>query len=303
LIWSDGCLANNSISIKSKDRDLLEQAELILKGRDLIVQSKNKKYWNLRFSDKNISKRLRKMGLTEAKSLIIGWPVNLPKKFQWHFIRGVFDGDGCATLSHPNVSNNTPRIALSICSGSKEFAEKLYRFLLREKLNAHIYQSSITNVWNVGVSSIDNCKNFIHYIYNNAQHYLARKHAICMHWLSIKRPPLGRIPGTPNISKFSAIEQQIIDDYLTINKTSEKTGLKFGISSTSVLSILKRNNIKRYSGRCIFARLPDDIKISIITDRRNGMTFKELFNKYHLGRETIRKTLRESFHPILVKPM
>jgi len=284
LIWSDGCLSGNSIIIKSKDKCILEQAEKILMGTNLVVP--RGRYWDLRLSDKLIAMRLKKMGLIERKSFSIKWPRGLPKCLSWHFIRGEFDGDGCASLSQQNVTSNTPTLSMYICTASEIFANQITAFLKSESIPVHSYCRK--NLWTIGINSISGCKKWIEMMYKNSENYLPRKFNICQKWLSIKRPSVGRKKGAQlrNTKK----DERIIYDYLYISKTSEKTGKKFNIAPSTVVKILKIYGVKAYTGS--FDRLGKKEKQKIKRMRENGMTFKEIQDATKYGRKIIRSVLR-----------
>ena len=81
-------------------------------------------------------------------------------------------------------------------------------------------------------------------------------------------------------------------DYLHKSKSASKTGIKFNIAGSVVLDILSRHNIPAYSGRSIIDRIDDETRKNVKSDKLLGLTFRELENKYNLGRNTIRCILR-----------
>jgi|GEM_PF-5408463 len=129
LIWSDGNISYNRLQISSKDKQMLDAAERIIGGSGCVIPH-GKKYWALSFSNKRIVDKLRSLGLQEAKSLTIGWP-QLSDSQEWHFMRGVFDGDGCAYLSRPD---KIPYLRTQIVSASGEFFAGIRRFFDKHKI-------------------------------------------------------------------------------------------------------------------------------------------------------------------------
>jgi len=119
MIWSDGNLRKNVVSVTSKDWETLAQAEIVLGGCNLIKERDNPmRHWVLGFTSAAIASRLRGFGLHEAKSFSIGWPVSFPEKMRWHFIRGLWDGDGWASIFwRPGA--RTPGLRLGLCGASK----------------------------------------------------------------------------------------------------------------------------------------------------------------------------------------
>lgn len=101
LLVTDGCLYNDGrhMSLTTKD---LEQANNFKKCLGLKVKnglksrdsSKEKEYFHVQFGDVIFYNFLVSIGLSKAKSKIIG-AVDVPDKFFFDYLRGCFDGDGC----------------------------------------------------------------------------------------------------------------------------------------------------------------------------------------------------------------
>ena len=87
-------------------------------------------------SSNHMGKRLKKLGLHPNKSLTIKFP-NIPTKFQSHFIRGVFDGDG---------SINKTDGVIGIISGSKDFIDGLYDILKQNNINIRKYHYDYSRI-------------------------------------------------------------------------------------------------------------------------------------------------------------
>ena len=75
------------------------------------------------YSEK-LNAKLQSMGIPPKKSLIMGFPA-VPAEFMDHFIRGVFDGDGCVRDSASKKRNEPPRLQIRIASGSEIFRKGL----------------------------------------------------------------------------------------------------------------------------------------------------------------------------------
>jgi LAGLIDADG-like domain len=100
LIASDGCLQKDGrhIDLTSVDKEQLKNFSLAL-NRKFHIGTKNSGAGNpgyrIQFSDVSFYDFLLKVGLTPNKSKTIGF-LNIPDKFYADFLRGLFDGDGCA---------------------------------------------------------------------------------------------------------------------------------------------------------------------------------------------------------------
>lgn len=127
LLWSDGNVYKNSVSVVSMDEQLIRDAASVLCLSNGVYQRKDSKAWTIRFTSKKMVEDLARLGMTAAKSLTVGWPIGLSPELEWHFLRGVFDGDGC--VSFRSKKRNACMIDWS--SGSKRFVDSLIGFLNR----------------------------------------------------------------------------------------------------------------------------------------------------------------------------
>jgi hypothetical protein len=111
-IFTDGTLVRLSpgtcrVTISSIDREHLEKMAAILGGGvkvDTRTQSKrgfsgteNRYIFSIGFTRPRMIDDLRRLGLTERKSLTMQFP-DVPEEFVWDFIRGCWDGDGSIML-------------------------------------------------------------------------------------------------------------------------------------------------------------------------------------------------------------
>ncbi|MFZ2522111.1 MAG: LAGLIDADG family homing endonuclease [Minisyncoccia bacterium] len=100
LLVTDGCLYNDKrhMSLTTKDK---EQADNFKQCLGLKVKSglksrgpsKKKEYYHIQFGDIIFYNFLVSIGLSQAKSKIIG-AVTIPDKYFFDYLRGCFDGDG-----------------------------------------------------------------------------------------------------------------------------------------------------------------------------------------------------------------
>lgn len=98
LLVSDGSLSSNGrhITLTSADRDQLEN---YLRALDIDVyigkvQRKHGGAMRVQFGDVLFYQFLMSIGLMPNKSKIIG-AIDIPDKYFFDFLRGLFDGDGC----------------------------------------------------------------------------------------------------------------------------------------------------------------------------------------------------------------
>ncbi|MBI5457570.1 hypothetical protein HY971_02485 [Candidatus Kaiserbacteria bacterium] len=99
LLATDGCLASKStlIDLTSTDREQLENFNRCVDVDFRITAKKSsttKKALRIQFRSVLFYNFLLSVGLTPSKSKTLG-PIKVPDKYFFHFLRGVFDGDGC----------------------------------------------------------------------------------------------------------------------------------------------------------------------------------------------------------------
>lgn len=183
MIYSDGNLSKNciEISLQEQDKELLESISKYIYSKinlqyrqakefkkDNVIYNQKSQYRFLLCS-KSVCNKLRTLGLSENKSLKIRFP-NIPEEFHSHFIRGVFDGDGCIHISNKYKGNNR----ITIVSNYK-FCNDL-KDIVKKHLNINI---SINNKnENVGIFSISGnkqVKTFMDWIYDKSDLKMNRK--------------------------------------------------------------------------------------------------------------------------------
>jgi hypothetical protein len=141
LIAPDGNLAGTgrSISITSKDTDLLESARrcLALSNRLLrVVSSWSAGGYRLQWRNRAFYDRLVAVGLTPRKSLTIG-PLAVPDEYFADFFRGCIDGDGTVLVyvdryhADRKASYVYARLYVSLVSASRPFVDWLRATIYR----------------------------------------------------------------------------------------------------------------------------------------------------------------------------
>ena len=106
LIAADGHVSHKNnllmINLKQTDHQIIENLKNAL-AYDGPIYTINKKDGQpqscLTVSSKEITKDLNNLGLSGNKTYDLDWVVGIPDEFVSHFVRGVFDGDGCTHLN------------------------------------------------------------------------------------------------------------------------------------------------------------------------------------------------------------
>lgn len=101
-----------TITQHGNDRYLLEQIKSELKSERPIFERENGIH-DIVITSREIVQDLLKIGLTDKKSLTLG-RLNIPEEYMSHFVRGYFDGDGCACYFHEKQNMEKPKLSISI---------------------------------------------------------------------------------------------------------------------------------------------------------------------------------------------
>lgn len=128
--------------------------------------------YQINISSKNVCEFLHKTGIPYgAKSYNIRLPSLIKfcsKKDFWHYLRGVFDGDGSIIFSGPN---NTFKIS----SGSIKFIEDIQKKLVKEGFVRSRISRQKENVWEVKITNRPDIEKLYNLFYQNAEFFYPRK--------------------------------------------------------------------------------------------------------------------------------
>lgn len=184
LIWTDGCLNKTVVSICSKDLEMLELVNFLTSNTRPIHKRKTQNAYDWISANKNITNRLRDLGLTEAKTFSTNIPP-IPIEFMPGFIRGCLDGDGSIQLSKTKGILNG-RIFSTICGNSLMY-EGIKQYYNYSKIEYKIYFSGKNkNFWNIKIQKQESVFRFFNLIYHKKNvPCLKRKRDIFYKWLDL----------------------------------------------------------------------------------------------------------------------
>jgi intein-encoded DNA endonuclease-like protein len=186
LICADGNITNNSeihryqISLKLhiKDLHILNSFIKSIDGEMCVWFHKHQEIGEVKISGKKIINDIGKLGVIPNKSLVIKYPI-IEEKFERHFLRGYFDGDGCIRIS-TDKRDNSKRGDLRIVSGSMEILNMInqrFRFLFGTSLNK-VYGSKNKNYGFIGWAGMSDIEKIYYGFYEGSNFFLTRKKLI-----------------------------------------------------------------------------------------------------------------------------
>lgn len=121
FIVADGCVStlSNAIQITQKEPDILYLFKKYINYEGNLFKRSNRDCFDIKVSSHKMKKDLSNIGILPNKTMVIKYPI-IPENLENHFMRGVFDGDGCISI-HKDKRDNSERGQVNICSGSIDF--------------------------------------------------------------------------------------------------------------------------------------------------------------------------------------
>lgn len=177
ILWADGCNFTQRnlvrLALQSKDRHILDNISKLLESDKPLQfvkgRSGEQDTYALNIINKHMSQVLDKLGMHNAKSLILEFPKWLDKTLYPAFIRGYYDGDGGLSKKE-----HTYRVQIV---GTFDMCDSIMEILNDIGIISKIYNTSYNDITkSLYIGKKDNVKNFLDYIYNDATIYLQRKY-------------------------------------------------------------------------------------------------------------------------------
>lgn len=193
LIWTDGCLTKGRITFNSKDR---EQAETFSRITGSPVRMlRGGLYFSCGIPAQDF---ILKQGLVERKSLVVEWPKSMPEHLSGDFMRGVFDGDGCVSLSRHRPGQQAFDLRASVYTASPRFALSICDWMDRSLISHSLYESRVGGprknpMYTVSVFRQESLVSLYHKLrLDGGGPFLSRKKARFDQWISSPRARSGR---------------------------------------------------------------------------------------------------------------
>lgn len=184
LLYADGCNfvpeGKIILSLQESDIDVIKfvKKELEYSGPILTrdYNQKNpshKKQYALQINNRYLSSQLERLGMVQAKSLILKFPEWLSPVLYSYFILGYYDGDGSICYDAKREKCNIQIV------GTKDICEHISNILLNIGCKNHIihpkkYEGS--NTYIMQITSNQSSYIYLSYIYNNPCFYMIRKY-------------------------------------------------------------------------------------------------------------------------------
>ena len=175
------CDISNTFTISLKEEDynhLIKLANFVgLPSEKVIkynakINSKQYPSCTIRLYSKYFCEQMIKLGAPRAKSFNIKFPFWLDKSLYFHFIRGLFDGDGCLTYRKKYKEYKWSIV------GTKEICEYI-KDIYKEKnidLNYYLISKTGNNTYNLESGGNLKIEKICNLLYDGSKIYLDRKY-------------------------------------------------------------------------------------------------------------------------------
>ena len=184
MLYADGCNHTDhysiTLSLQECDKEVVKfmKSEVEYEGplRIIELKKKNPKYQNqcrICINDQHMSLQLERLGVVQAKSLIIKFPDFISGELMPHFVRGYFDGDGSINYDEKRQKCHT-KIA-----GTKEFCDKVSEILtsMNCKHNmVHPKQCKDSNTYVLQTCGNKSSLKLLSWLYDNDEFHMDRKY-------------------------------------------------------------------------------------------------------------------------------
>lgn len=171
----------------------------------------NGRAWRVVFTSHKVEAFLRSLGLTEAKSRTITWPM-LPKHLEGAFVRGVLDGDGSVMLNQRRKNQQAADLNVQFVGASIPFRDALSEWLTGNTIRHSIRMNPKSLVWSINVIQQSSATFLYNLLYRPgvAVPCLRRKKDNYDRWLAQPRARTGRI-AAPESVELPPLPSAVVD--------------------------------------------------------------------------------------------
>lgn len=184
FIMADGCVYERRpnvntliLRLQARDKKHLQKFLKNISANHPIHYGKSENFilCSVHLNGKELASDLANYGIVPRKTHQTYFPNQIPEGLQHHFIRGLFDGDGCLHLKLNN--------SYFTLSGTKKLLEKIQEILIEKcQVNKSILQERNKDrecpTYALQYAGNKQVKKILDYLYKNATIYLNRKYKL-----------------------------------------------------------------------------------------------------------------------------
>ncbi|MDP3093157.1 MAG: NUMOD3 domain-containing DNA-binding protein [bacterium] len=177
----DGTITENKIRLRlaNKDTDHLSKFKKAVSWTGKDYYSKRDGATEVVFRSSKMVSNLARYHVTPRKTFSVRFP-SIPEYLEPHFIRGVFDADGCISRAIRVSRGKSGQLYLFYggdfnIEGNKEFVLEIQSRLLKLGLSANSINYPGKRIYRVRYGGINQLRVIYRYLYNNSKVFLERK--------------------------------------------------------------------------------------------------------------------------------
>ncbi len=232
LIYADGCIMDNRnfrILLEASDFYIIDKFVKLLeinKEAKLIkrkYKGEYREYVDFGTSNKVFYNSLVSKGVKENKSIFCEFPTKeqVPKEYINHFIRGVFDGDGCVGI----YGKKKTRLRINI-SGTSELLTEICNILHENNINSRVSKYKGKNCYQLQISDNNQAIEFCKFIYKNSDTTLCLKRKSIIYNNYLNRIILPRDRKISKIVQLT-LDGEFIKEYLRVSDITKELGFPY----------------------------------------------------------------------------
>lgn len=164
-----------TLSLKNTDKEHVNKFRSAIQS-DAIIRDCDHGMVTLKITSEKMTSDLIRIGCVPNKTFKVTFPSEevIPKHLQRHFIRGIFDGDGCISLIKER-NRDIHHIDFQIL-GTENLVNNIGKIFLREQVILKEPKiTKIKNIYKIRLSGVYNALSIMDYLYKDSTVYMQRK--------------------------------------------------------------------------------------------------------------------------------
>lgn len=248
FISADGYLSTKdgnkylSIELQKRDKKILQfiKKEIQYSGKIATTYHNNKEYCRLKIYGEELVNNIIDKGLDNQKTYNLEFPSSIPPHLIRHYIRGLFDGDGCVYIGKQKRKNGTLKDKRMITLISTKMMNDFICSYIKNKFDIQFRVSYSVTQKNTKMSTLylekyNNIKIFLDYLYDDSNIHLERKYNKFLKLQKIKQQNESKIQKQKKLTETQV--KEIKKRLNTKTETTRSIAKDFNVSHGVIQSI------------------------------------------------------------------
>lgn len=231
-----------SIEIQKRDKKILQfiKKEIQYSGKIFTTYHKGKEYCRLKIYGESFVNNIIYHGLDNQKTDNLKFPNSVPSNLIRHYIRGLFDGDGCIYIGKYKSKNGIFKDKRKITLISTKIMNDFISDFIKYRLDIQFRTSYSVTKKNTKMSTLylekyNDIKIFLDYLYNDSNLCLERKYNKFLKLQKIKQQNESKIQKQKKLTETQV--KEIKKRLNTKTETTRSIAKDFNVSHGVIQSI------------------------------------------------------------------